>query len=66
MLGFIIGLFTGCFIGVAIMCLMSIASHSDNKQFSLYIEKVTERIPSRQTDYFYYLYIEEVKMKGKN
>ena len=31
MLGFIIGLFTGCFIGVAIMCLMGIASHSDNK-----------------------------------
>ncbi|MEE1057333.1 MAG: DUF3789 domain-containing protein [Acutalibacteraceae bacterium] len=31
MLGFIIGLFTGCFIGVAIMCLMSIASHTENK-----------------------------------
>ncbi|WP_143000493.1 DUF3789 domain-containing protein [Ruminococcus sp. YE282] len=27
MSGFIIGLFTGCFISVAIMCLMSIASH---------------------------------------
>ena len=31
MLGFIIGLFIGCFIGVAIMCLMSIASHTENK-----------------------------------
>ena len=31
MLGFIIGLFTGSFIGVAIMCLMSIASHTENK-----------------------------------
>ncbi len=30
MLGFIIGLFIGCFIGVAIMCLMSIASHTEN------------------------------------
>lgn len=29
MLGFIIGLFTGCFIGVEIMCLMSIASHKE-------------------------------------
>ena len=65
MLGFIIGLFVGCFIGVAIMCLMSIASYTENKQPTLYIEMVTERILSRQTDYFYYLYIEEVKMKGK-
>ena len=65
MLGFIIGLFTGCFIGVAIMCLMRIASYTENKQPTLYIEKVTERIHSRQTDCFYYLYIEEVKMKGK-
>ena len=64
MLGFIIGLFTGCFIGVAIMCLMRIASYTENKQPTLYIEKVTERILSRQTDYFYYLYIEEVKIKG--
>ena len=31
MLGFIIGLFTGCFIGVAIMCLMSITSYTENK-----------------------------------
>ncbi len=31
MLGFIIGLFVGCFIGVAIMCLMSIAAHTENK-----------------------------------
>ena len=30
MLGLIIGLFTGCFIGVAIMCLMSIVSHTEN------------------------------------
>ena len=65
MLGFIIGLFVGRFIGVAIMCLMSIASHTENKQPTLYIEKVTERIPSRQTDCFYYLYKEKVKMKGK-
>ena len=66
MLGFIIGLFTGCFIGVAIMCLMSIASHTENKYPTLYIETVTERIHSRQTDYFYYLYIEEVKNERKN
>ena len=63
MLGFIIGLFIGCFIGVAIMCLMSIASHTEDNQATLHIEKVTERIPSRQTDCFYY--IEEIKMKGK-
>ena len=31
MLGFIIGLFVGCFICVAIMCLMRIASHTENK-----------------------------------
>ena len=31
MLGFIIGLFTGRFIGVTVMCLMSIASHTENK-----------------------------------
>ena len=66
MLGFIIGLFVGCFIGVAIMCLMRIASHTENKQPTLYIEKVTERIPSLQTDCFYYLYIEEVKNERKN
>ena len=66
MLGFIIGLSVGCFIGVAIMCLMSIASHTENKQPTLYIEKVTERVHSRQTDCFYYLYIEEVKNERKN
>ena len=65
MLGFIIGLFTGRFIGVTVMCLMSIASHTENKQPTLYIEKVTERIHSRQTDCFYYFYKEKLKMKGK-
>ena len=58
MLRFIIGVFTGCFIGVAIMCLMSIASHTENKYPTLYIETVTERIHSRQTECFYYLYKE--------
>ena len=31
MLGFLIGLFVGAFIGIVVMCLLSVAGHSDGR-----------------------------------
>lgn len=43
MIGFIIGLFVGGFLGVFIMCLSNVASRADNSIEQMNINKVIER-----------------------
>lgn len=41
MLGFIIGLFVGCFFGVFVMCLCNVASRADDDMANL--SKITDK-----------------------
>ena len=50
MIGFIIGLFVGGFLGVCVMCLCNVASRADNKIEQMNINKEKESEDNNETN----------------
>ncbi len=50
MVGFIIGLFAGGFLGVFVMCLCNVASRADNNMEQMNINKVKESEEKNEAD----------------